>query len=143
MFTQISIRRACWMQNLIPRPTSTHLAYFWSTSLPQKQEIPKKIWWWCHHHVFLGISCFWCRGVHQKYEMWVLVGFGIKFCIQQALPLGIWVKTQGDMSKIRIKKVVFFYDKYVNSTIMVDSFYWNSFGSWFPSHKIYCWCIFL
>ena len=26
------------------------------------------------------------------------------------------------------KKVVF-YDKYVNSTIMVDSFYWNSIGS--------------
>ena len=29
------------------------------------------------------------------------------------------------MSKIRRKKVVFFYDKYVNSTIMVDSFYWE------------------
>ena len=32
------------------------------------------------------------------------------------------------MSKIRTKKVVFFYDKYVNSTIMVDGillkFYW-------------------
>ena len=39
------------------------------------------------------------------------------------------------MSKIRIKKVVLFYDKYVNSTIMVDSFYWNSIGSWFPTHK--------
>ena len=26
------------------------------------------------------------------------------------------------MSKIQTKKIVFFYDKYVNSTIMVDSF---------------------
>ena len=34
------------------------------------------------------------------------------------------------MSKIRTKRVVFFYDKYVNSTIMVDSFYWNYIGSW-------------
>ena len=27
------------------------------------------------------------------------------------------------MSKIQTKKIVFFYDKYVNSTIMVNSFY--------------------
>ena len=33
------------------------------------------------------------------------------------------------------KKSSFFYDKYVNSTIMVDSFYWNSIGSWIPTHK--------
>ena len=41
----------------------THLAYFWRTPLPQKQEIPEKTWWW-------------------------------------------------HMSKIRTKKVVFFYDTY-------------------------------
>ena len=68
----------------------------------------KKMWWWHHHHVFSGISCFWGSRVYQKYALWVLVGFRIKFRIQRALPLIIWVKTQGDMSKIRTKKVVFF-----------------------------------
>ena len=58
---------------------------------------------------FSGISCFWGRGVRQKYAVWVLVGCGIKFCIQWALPIKIWVKTQGDMSKIRTQKVVFFF----------------------------------
>ena len=109
IFTQISIRRARWMQNSILHPTSTRTAYFWRTPLPQKQEIPEKTWWWHHHHVFSGISCFWGSGVRQKYAVWVLVGCGIKFCIQQALPIEIWVKTQGDMSKIRTQKVVFFF----------------------------------
>ena len=54
VFTQISIDRARWIQNLILHPMSTHTAYFWWTSLPQKQEIPKKMWWWHHHHVFSG-----------------------------------------------------------------------------------------
>ena len=92
---------------------------------------------------FSDISCFWGSVVHQKYAVWVLVGYRIKFCIQWALPLIIWVKTQGDMSKIGTKKIVFFYDKYVNSTIMVDSFDWNSIGSWIPTHKIYFWRVFL
>ena len=108
---------------------STHSEYFWLSPLPEKQEISEKMWWWHHHHIF------WGSGVCQKYTMWVLIGCGIKFCIQGALPLEIWVKTQGDMSKIWTKNVVFFYDKYVNSTIMVDSFYWNSIGSWIPNHK--------
>ena len=107
VFTQISIERAHWMRNFIPHPTSTHNAYCWRTPLPQKQDIPEKMWWWHHHHVFRGISCFWGSGVHQKYAVWVLVGCKIKFCIQQALPIEIWVKTQWDMSKIRTKKVVF------------------------------------
>ena len=51
-----------------------------------------KMWWWHHHHVFSGISCFWGSRVRKKYELWVLVGRGIKLCIQQALPLRIWVK---------------------------------------------------
>ena len=42
-----------------------------------------------------------------------------------------------DMSKIRTKKVVFFNDKYVNSTIMVDLFYWHSIGSWIQLTKSY------
>ena len=56
---------------------------------------------------FSGISCFWGSGVHQNYAMWVLVGCGIKFCIQRALPIEIWVKKRGDMSKIQTKKGVF------------------------------------
>ena len=108
IFTQISIRRAHWMRNLILHPTSTHTAYFWWTLPPQKQEIPEKMWWWHHHHIFSGISYFWGSGVRQKYPVWVLVGCRIKFFIQRALTIEIWVKPQGDMSKIRTKKVVFF-----------------------------------
>ena len=104
VFTQISIRRARRMRNLIPHPTSTHIAYFWRTPLPQKQETPEKTSWLHHHHVYSGISCFGGSRVCQKYAMWVLVGCGIKFCIQRALLLRIWVKTQGDMSKTRTKK---------------------------------------
>ena len=109
VFTQISIERARWMQNLIPHPTSTHTTYFWRTLLPQKQEIPEKTWWWCHHHVLSGISCFWGSGVRQKYAERVLVGCGIKFCIQRALPIESWVKTQGDMSKIQTKSSFFLF----------------------------------
>ena len=56
---------------------------------------------------FPGISYFWGSGVRQKYAVWVLVGCGIKFHIQRPLPLEIWVKTQGDMSKTRTKKQFF------------------------------------
>ena len=79
------------------------------TLLPQKQEILEKTWCWCHHHVFSGISCFWSSGVHKKYVVWVLIGCEIKFHIQPTLPIEICVKTQGDMSKIRTQKVVFFF----------------------------------
>ena len=41
------------------------------------------------------------------------------------------------------KKNSFFNDKYVNSTIMVDLFYWNSIGSWIPTHKNLFWHVFL
>ena len=97
-FTQISIGRARWMWNFILHPTSTHSAYFWQTLLPQKQEILEKTWWWHHHHIFSGISYFLGIGVCQKYVVWVLVGFRIKFRIQWALLLEIWIKTQGNMS---------------------------------------------
>ena len=56
---------------------------------------------------FSGFSLFWGSGANQKYAKWVLVGCEIKFRIQRALPIEIWVKTQRDMSKIRTKKVVF------------------------------------
>ena len=65
----------------------------------------------------------------------VFTQISIWFRIQRALPPENWVKTEGDMSKIRTRKVVLFYDKYVNSTIMIDSFYWNSIGSWISTHK--------
>ena len=42
VFTQISTGRACWMRNLILHPTSTHLAYFWWTLLPQNNKYLKK-----------------------------------------------------------------------------------------------------
>ena len=109
VFTQISIGRARWMRNLIPHPTSTHTAYFWWTPLPQKQEIPEKTWWWHHHHIFSGISCFWGSGVRQKYAVWVLVGCGIKFRIQRALLIEIWVKHRKICRKYEHKKIVFFY----------------------------------
>ena len=92
---------------------------------------------------FQAFLVFWGREVHQKYAVWVLVVCGIKFCIQRAPPIEIWVKTQWDMSKIRTKKIVFFNDKYVNSTIKVDLFYWNSIGSWIPTHKNLFWHVFL
>ena len=92
-------------------PKSTHSEYFWWVPLPQKQEIPEK----CDDdHVFSGISCFWGSGTHQKYAEWVLVGCRIEFCIQRALPIEIWVKTQGYMSKIQTKKVVFFFSSFKN-----------------------------
>ena len=125
------------------RPTFDGPRYPKSNKYLKKLDDDEKTWWWHHHHIFSGIYCFWGSGVCQKYAAWVIVGCRIKFCIQQALPLRIWVKTQGDMLKIRTKKVVFFYDKYVNSTIMVESFYWNYIGSWVPTHKFNCWRVFL
>ena len=121
-FTQILSGKAHWMHNLIPHPTSTHTAYFWRTSLPQKKEIPEQMWWWHHHHIFSGISYFWGRCVHQKCAVWVLIRCGIKFRIQRALPIEIWVKTQWDMSKIRTKKVVFFH-----SSSKIDNYYFIIF----------------
>ena len=115
---------------------------FYGPHYPKNKKYLKNVTMMSSSH-FSGISCFWGSGVHQKYAVWVLVGCGIKFRIQQALPPRIWVKIQRDISRIQTKKVVFFYDKYVNSTIMVDSFYWNSIGSWIPNHKNLFWHIFL
>ena len=50
-------------------------------------EYPHYILLTHHNYVFSGISCFWGSGVRQKYAMWVLVGCGIKFRIQRALPI--------------------------------------------------------
>ena len=129
-FTQILSRRARWMWNLIPHPMSTRTAYFWRTPLPQKKKYLKKH----HHHIFSGISCFWGIRVRQKYAVRVLVGCGIKFCIQLALPLIIWVKTQGDMSKIRTKKVVFLF-----SSSKINKYYFNDYFIIFLRRPILSW----
>ena len=75
---------------------------------PKNKKYLKNVMMTSSSH-FSVISCFWGGGVHQKYVVWVLVGCRIKFHIQRALPIEFWVKTQGDMSKIRTQKVVFFF----------------------------------
>ena len=131
----------CITEFFIQRVPTRH--NFDGTLYPKNKKYLKKMWWWHHHHIFSGFFYFRGRKFHQNYALWVLVGFRIKFRIQRALLIEIWVKTQWDMSKIRTKKVVFFNDKYVNSTIMVESFYWNSIGSWIPTHKNLFWHVFL
>ena len=114
------------MENSIPHPTSTHLAYFWWTLLHKKQEIHEKTWCWCQHHLFSYISYFSWSGVLQKYAKWVLVGWGIEFPIQWVLPIEIWVKPHGDKLKIRVEKVVsfFFYSKmWWGKLILFDYFH--------------------
>ena len=66
------------------------ISYFWGSGVRQKYVVwvlvgcgikfrtPKmrntwKMWWWCHHHVFLSIYCFSGSEVRQKYAEWVLV----------------------------------------------------------------------
>ena len=104
VFNQILSGNTSWMHNFIPYPMSTHVAYFRLTLLHEKWEIHEK----CNcNDIFSCISHFSCSRVHQKYETWVLLGWGIKFFIQWLLPLKIWVKTLGDKLKIRVEKVVF------------------------------------
>ena len=74
------------------------------TLLCEKWEILGKTWL---QSCFSCISPFLCRMVHWKYVTWVLLRWGIKFCIQQVLPLKIWVKNLGDKLKIQVEKVVF------------------------------------
>ena len=96
----------CGIWFCIQRVSTLHT--FDGPRCPKNKKYLKKMWWWHHHHIFLGIYYFWGSRVHQKNAVWVLVGCGIKFHIQRALLLRIWVKTQGDMLKIWTKKVVFF-----------------------------------
>ena len=105
------------MEILILHPRCTHVAYFRWTLLHEKWEIHEKCD--CNHifHVFLilqsrfsFISHFLCSRIHLKCATWVLLGWGIKFCIQQVLPLEILVKNLGDKLKIRVEKeVLLFY----------------------------------
>ena len=99
VFTQISLGRACWMWHWIP-----HLMSTLSALLPQKQEIPEKMWWWCHHHVFLGISCFWSSRVRQKYVVWLL-----HILHPTSAPARNLSKNTGRFVENTNKKVVFFF----------------------------------
>ena len=71
---------------------------------------------------FSGIYSFRGSRVCQKYAVWVLVGCGIKFHIQRAHPLIIWVKAQGYMLKIRTKKSSFFH-----SSSKINNYYFIIF----------------
>ena len=77
---------------------------------PKPKKIPEKTWWWCHHHAFHLFLVFGVAGSIKS----MLSGYslGQVFRIQLDLMIEIWVKTRGDMSKIQIKKVVFFYDTF-------------------------------
>ena len=145
VFTQILSRSTRWMQNLIPHPRGTHVAYFWWVLLHEKWEIHKKTWLQSH---FLCISHFSCRRVHRKYATWVLLGWRIKFRIQRVPLLEIWVKIMGDKFKIRVEKVVLlfyyflifllFYSKNGESSIMDDIIILNPIGC----YKVYFCCTF-
>ena len=69
---------------------------------------------------FLGISFFGGIEVHQKYVVWARIGCRIKFHIQWALPLRIWVKTQGDMSKIQTKSSFFHSSSKINKYYFIS-----------------------
>ena len=82
------------MDSSTPKTRNTLKTWWWDQHhifsgilLPQKQEIPEKTWWWHHHHIFSCIYYFWGRGVRQKYVVWVLVRYRIKFGIQWDLRL--------------------------------------------------------
>ena len=89
---------------LIQRVTTLHT--FDGPHYPKKRNTWKNVMMTSSSH-FSGIYFFWGSGVCQKYAVWVLVGCIIKFRIQRALLIKIWVKTQGDVSKIQTKKVIF------------------------------------
>ena len=86
-----------------------HYILLMDPATPKTRNTWKNVMMTSSSHFFRYFFCFWGSGVHQKYAVWVLVGCGIKFHIQRDLPIEIWVKTQGDMSKIRTQKVVFFF----------------------------------
>ena len=128
------------MQNLVPHPRSTHVAYFRWTLLHEKWEIHEK----CDcDNVFSCISHFSHSRVHQRYATWVLIGWGIKFFIQRVLLLKIWINTFGDKLKIRVEKIVLlfyyflifllFYPKNGEPSPMVDIIILNPIGP----YKVY------
>ena len=85
-----------------------HCMLLTDPSTPPKKNTLKNVMMMSSSH-FFRYFFFGGRGVRQKYALWVLVGCIIKFRIQRALSIEIRVITQGDMSKIRTQKVVFFF----------------------------------
>ena len=65
------------------------LTHFIEILLVLEFQLTKFIFGTFSYHIFSGISCFWGSRVRQKYAVWVLVGCGIKFRIQRALPIEI------------------------------------------------------
>ena len=136
------IERAHWMRNLILHPTSTHTAYFLRTPLPPKKKYLKKrdddiIITFFRYFFFLG----W-RGPSK------VCSVGTRWMWNQiphptSSPDQNLIKSTIRYVENTNKKIVFFNDKYVNLTIMVDLFYWNSIGSWIPTHKNLFWHVFL
>ena len=120
-FTQIFSGSTRWMQNLIPHPRSTHVAYFWWTLLHEKWEIHEK-----HdcNHIFSCACHFSCSKVHRKYATWVLLRQIIKFCIQQVLMFEIWIKPYGDKLKIQVEKAVFLKSFYVFTPKILNQTPW-------------------
>ena len=103
-FTQIVSTRAHWQRV----PT---LHTFDGPRYPKNKKYLKK-----HDDdviitFFSGISWFWDSEFCQKYAVWVLVGCRIKFHIQWALLLEIWVKKKEICWKYKQKKY-FLYDTY-------------------------------
>ena len=70
---------------------STHSTYSWRTSLPQKQEIPEKTWWWHSKVCWVGTHWMWNLILHP------MISLDRKLS-----------KTTGRYIKNTNKKVVFF-----------------------------------
>ena len=88
----------CGIEFHIQRVPTRHT--FDGPRYPKNKKYPKNV-------MMTSSSCFLGSGVHKKYLVWVLIGCGIKFHIQRAFPIKIWVKKRGHMLKIQTKKVVF------------------------------------
>ena len=130
VFTQISIGRARWMRN--QRVPTLHT--FEGPRYPKNKKCLKK------HDDDVIITFF------QTFLV-----FGVAGSIKSMQWGTHWMQNQiphrtssldRNLRKNTMryventnKKSSFFNNKYVKSTIMVDSFYWNSIGSWIPTHN--------
>ena len=83
--------------------------------------------WWCHHHIFSGINCFWGRRGPSKVCSVVTRWMRNQIPYPTSSPNQNLSKNTGIYVENTNKKSSFFNDKYVNSTIMVlilCKFYW-------------------
>ena len=88
---------------------------------PKNENFNKKmytnIFYWNFHFLVSWIS--------HKYAMWVWLGRRIKLCIQWVPKLEIWVNREGDMSKIRSRKITFFF--FPSKVYNFLFYYYNSY----------------